>query len=232
MLWEHVNGAIGSLWARREDSPEYAGLIEYLTQCRDVVRAELKRQTLQGAEPDTVRLPRIESAERQMEFENLIHEMRDTDALKPFLGRWDKPWRVVSDGEEGAFAWWRETCAEELQNVFILDASYPIRELCTLDPTIRTLPHLSEETLLGLKRYDRVTVHQMIRGGGRSGMTRALGGTDRTLIDDTVALVKSIPQNESILIFGFKPRDEQGSRQAQGSGHAADRRRGTGGRGR
>ncbi|WP_377158399.1 hypothetical protein ACFJIX_05845 [Roseateles sp. UC29_93] len=91
----------------------------------------------------------------------------------------------------------------ELDNIAVLDASYPIRELthnhAILDGTT--------SAMRTCKRYDRVSVRQLCLATGR---TTLQTHPDRLkeMVSALAASVADIPMDEAILIFTFKGDDD------------------------
>lgn len=97
----------------------------------------------------------------------------------------------------------------ELNKVAILDASWWIRELERLDDTIQDVtthihPHL--------KKYSKVTVHQMMFSGSRTSITHDLGGKSeqRKISKELASVIKPIPSNQAVLVFTYKKRGSSG----------------------
>lgn len=55
---------------------------------------------------------------------------------------------------------------DELENILVLDASYPIRRLCQLDSSMMRGGRFGEN----IKRFDNVVMHSMKASSGRSFM--------------------------------------------------------------
>jgi hypothetical protein len=98
----------------------------------------------------------------------------------------------------------------ELKNILVLDASYPIRQLEKVDPTLHNAEDLPSCKAYGvkfaeLKRFDHVTLYRMAQHGGRSSIA-----TDkkkmRKILLDTVKVIQDIPKTEHVLVFVYKDR--------------------------
>jgi hypothetical protein len=90
----------------------------------------------------------------------------------------------------------------------VLDASYPIRQLCRLDPTLTPAGRFSDAEV---KRFDHVTIRQMFAASGRHSVARSFQQArreKRAVSLEVAEVVKKIPADEAILIFTFKsPQD-------------------------
>lgn len=106
--------------------------------------------------------------------------------------------RIVSC-EGGGVIRYTLTVPPELSNVVILDASYPIDELGKADPSIVPAPSFCES----VKLWDRVTMHHLRAGAGRSTVGPNIGEYAK----EVAALVATLPPTEAVLIFTFLDRD-------------------------
>lgn len=97
---------------------------------------------------------------------------------------------------------------EALNNILVLDASFPIRKLCHYDRTIKsaeTRPGLTQDGVPpfhSLKRFDHVNLYRLKTYGGRYSMEKRF--KDKTMAKEVAQVVKDIPTDESILFFVFK----------------------------
>src|SRR5262249_9560396 len=127
----------------------------------------------------------------------------------------DEPIRVVPTANGGVVSY-TVSVPPELRNIIILDASHPVRRLIQLDKSIhdaeKELPEVRNigVPLSGLKRFDRLIVHQMFAGGGRSTMAEDFAkpyASDRKTTREIIEIVRQVPGDEAVLIFVYKDRD-------------------------
>ncbi|MBL8539001.1 MAG: hypothetical protein JNK68_01390 [Betaproteobacteria bacterium] len=157
-------------------------------------------------EPQPIRIPRPESFEVQCLIEHHLDEDERWAPLRSLLHGWDRDLRVVRHQGGGAI-WYDLAVSHTLDRVFILDASFVLRELARADTTVRELPHLGGERLAALKRYDDLAVYRLSLPGGRHSMTHRFETKGKAkwiaLLVDTIA---AIPKDEGVILFTFKPR--------------------------
>jgi len=206
-----LNGAIGYLggiW-RGAGNEEQAAVLSWLKAARDSVE-----RTLETATPDrpvTVALPELPDASL-LAFRKVLPRCPVVSPVFDLLDFCREELRALPTNERGV-VWYQMAVPRDIRNIIVLDASYPIRQLVKADPTIRDAEeHLDPIKRIGkrlsqLKRYDNVTLHQLFAGGGRETMQRDFSTTtERKAIREAVRVVKTIPQDEAVLIFVFKDR--------------------------
>jgi hypothetical protein len=121
--------------------------------------------------------------------------------------------RVLSTGQGGGIVQYTVAVPRELRNILVLDASHPIRKLVHLDRTIQDAEtKLTHDKKLDvpfskLKNFGDVTIKQMYAHGGRNSMSRDFSKlpTARSITKEIAEVVKTIPTDESVLVFVFKP---------------------------
>ncbi len=126
------------------------------------------------------------------------------------------PVRVLNVGQGGLVSY-VVSVPEEIDNILVLDASYPIRRLVKLDPTIRDAEtHVDacrnlDTPMSRIKRFDRVTIRQAFAGGGRETMEDNFRKEDKSVLREVVGVVRDqISSNEDVLIFTYKHRHRSG----------------------
>jgi len=87
-----------------------------------------------------------------------------------------------------------------LENIAVLDASFPVRELCKADPTI---VNRSTEAMRTFKSYEDVLVRQHIAPTGRCQFEGSKAERQKAL-QVAVNIIAGIPKNEPILVFTYK----------------------------
>jgi hypothetical protein len=111
---------------------------------------------------------------------------------------------------------YRIVIPDSLHNMIVLDASYPIRQLEKLDGTLKdaeTLPFCQRERISfdNLKRFDFVTLYRMANRGSRTSAAHNKTKMKR-LMQDTVDVIKSAPEDEGVLVFVYKEKDGRDSK--------------------
>lgn len=142
--------------------------------------------------------------------------MKARDEAMSFLGLLGAEVRVVAT-EQGGVVQFRKVVPDELHTVLVTDASYAVRTLTRLDPTLlnaeSVLPAFKALgfSLAEVKDWRRVTFAQLHQGGGRSTM-RALfrrPRVDRWLSDEIVKLVRSRSAEEAWAFVTYKQRPNE-----------------------
>lgn len=137
-------------------------------------------------------------------FRSLLGKSEEWESLRRLLDVVGAPLRLMLTAQAEGIVRYQISVPPELENVLILDASYPIRELVQLDSSITDC---TPPTVREVKRFDRVTVHQMRHASGREATTKNFSKprqTDRTMSREIVKIVAETPSDTAILIFTFK----------------------------
>lgn len=213
-----LRAAIASLAVlveRREGSRE---LLDYLNSGMAQIDEALTTAKLH----DAPQIVSVESPtqERMTAFRSLLPRRGSMQPVSTLLDLAGESLRVVPTSEGGA-VWYQVAVPRALRNVLVLDASYPIRDLCRADSSIldaqdhlAELQHLGRDaagrklTLSGLKSYEHVELRQLRIAGGRDSMERdfARDPWDRRTTKEIVDVVKAVPATEAVLVFVFKAR--------------------------
>lgn len=146
--------------------------------------------------------------ETEQDYERVFRKAGHT-LLADFLAANGLPFRMFKYGKAAVISY-RVVIPEALENIIVLDASYPIRRLEQTDTTLHNaedLPSCAGVTFDTLKRFDRVALYRMAKRGSRTSAVQ-----DKTkmkhLMKDVVHVVKSIPRDEAILVFVYKEHSE------------------------
>ncbi len=136
------------------------------------------------------------------------------DAISRFLRIANLDLRMVRSGK-AAIVTYRIVMPEQLQNVVVLDASFPIRKLVHYDKTIRnaeTLPSVSKMGIRfhDIKKYDHVALYRLRSYGGRTSMEKGFRG-DRNMVKEVVKVVQTIPTDEAVLLFVYRLQQKGGT---------------------
>ena len=200
----------------RLDLSKVAPLVTWLKASYQLLITEEAKQRL-GSQASSVSLQQLTSADH-MYFSSLAKakaigrsrgEWRgDLEAL---LGMSKAPVRVSIAGGESVVQY-QDAVSRELTNLVVLDASYIIRQLVRLDPTLQDPKfYVLRETL---KSYSDVTLHRLNYYGSRD----AAENPQKLLkVATEIALViKDIPVDQAICLFTFLNRDSRKPSHANG----------------
>ncbi|MEJ1389751.1 MAG: hypothetical protein RPU34_02475 [Candidatus Sedimenticola sp. (ex Thyasira tokunagai)] len=151
---------------------------------------------------DPIQLSEIEI---KSALKEVLGSKSQKDSILNFLKNTGDSLRVIRTRQNDAFLKYEVIIPEELTNLVILDASYPIRELCKLDETIKEI-----ETGFQ-KDYSPVEIHWMESRSGRGYIQeQAEKGQESVLFSEIVQIVQSTLNDhpdEGILLFTFKTRE-------------------------
>jgi hypothetical protein len=139
-------------------------------------------------------------------FKELLGNYDKLETLRSLLDLNGYAFRIVSTEQGAGIVTYDLAIPQEIQNVIILDASFNIRELQKMDPSIRKAAYYSDHAV----SYGNVTVHQLRHPSGRHSMTNEFKKTrreDRLVSLEITEVVKEIPEDEGIIIFTFKARE-------------------------
>jgi hypothetical protein len=123
-------------------------------------------------------------------------------ALLEFVDMTPQPLAVVSTYEANGVITYEVKVPTQLESIAVLDASYPIRELCKMDPEMTQGLDLSHD----LKRYDQVTVKLSAKGSGYETVTADARKRDGFYAAMVVQAVQAAGPDASVLVFTFKQR--------------------------
>lgn len=194
-----------AVWSCKEGSIEKKTL-EYLKECNSIIDRHLEDKT-DGDAPVLIDLPKV-TPELLNEMSLLLdRQTRHGDSSKMLLDICTEQVRATKLNAGGILSY-EVSVPSELENILILDASYPVRELMKIDNTIKDI---SKEYNLGLKvpldkikTFSNVTINYMKAAGGRNAMEKAFG--DTKVINDIIKVIKETPENEKVLVFVYKTK--------------------------
>lgn len=199
-----VRSDLAYLTERTMGRGDCIGLLAYLVEARDIiVKAVAEAKGKRDA--TTVILPSLDEIQHQG-YTELLRGLPMADTLSNLVALSGETLRVALTPQSAGVLWHVVAVPEELKNVLVLDASYPIRKLCHLDPTLQPGSKLSDTAV---KRFDNVTIHQMFSYGGRNSAEKSFRESrreNRLMSREIVEVVKGIPPTEGILLFTFKRR--------------------------
>ncbi len=194
-LKEHVRG--------RPDELQYQPLIRFVEQAVQRVMTALQQcktdtrfsPIITVDPPDWVTLDG---------FRALLGRSEEWESIRRLLDLVGTPLRLMLTAQAEGIVRYQISVPPELENILILDASYPIRELVQLDASIiDSTPSYVKE----VKRFDHVVIYQMRHTSGREATTKNFAKaryTDRTISREVIKLVKQADPQKAVLIFTFK----------------------------
>jgi hypothetical protein len=190
----------------RGKSTDCTGLIQYLDACVGLITRALEEVRLAGQPLGrSIVLPELATVELAG-YEALLGHSAEWEPLRDLLRLSPHELRVMTTQQDNGVVWYQLSVPAELENVLILDASYPIRKLVQLDKTIICDSKYADKEV---KRFDQVTIHQMLAFGGRHSISESFRHQHKEKRDvsrEVVEIVKTTPTEKGILIFTFKAR--------------------------
>lgn len=190
----------------RGKSADYTGPITYLEGCVSLITSALDEVRLAGQSMgNTVTLPELAPVEIAG-YEALLGHSAEWEPLRDLLRLSPHELRVMTTQQHDGVVWYQLSVPAELENVLILDASYPVRKLVQIDKSIICdSKYASKE----VKRFDQVRIHQMLAFSGRHSISesfRQQHKEKRDISREVVEVIKAKPPETAILIFTFKAR--------------------------
>jgi hypothetical protein len=199
-----IESALGWLtkWTAGGSGPEVE-VVAYLRECLGLICHELDAQKQHRRKPQSVRLPCLSGFELHR-YGKLLCGRVQTTPLSTFLTFGQRDLRVVPVSQGGgAVVTYDIAVPRELDNVVVLDASYPIRQLERLDRSIRPAPDYNG----AVKRYDNVVIKHVRHGCGRGAMERSFDHEDaeeRRVSQELCDVISRIDPEEGVIVFTFK----------------------------
>ena len=134
------------------------------------------------------------------------HTNWQRELLKELLSMANSPIRLTMGGTVGsqkgqAVVSYEVTVPASFTNMVILDASVTIRELASMDTSVKVV-----EANMIQKDYSSVNIHQLFNNGGRDSLTKDFAKetlVERRTSQEVIAVIKSKP-TEPFLIFTYK----------------------------
>lgn len=168
-----VRSAVDGVTSHAEAKPELVPAVEYLQAAVTAMRECLDRAALLG-DPKGLPLELPELHPEVIEHWKALlakssRPRADVEVLQLFLDVSQLPLQVLTMTQGGGAVAVRQAVSHQLDNVVILDASTPIRDLVSLDPSVRVFSPIP----MDLKSFERVEVMQLLAAGGRSSMEQS-----------------------------------------------------------
>lgn len=130
----------------------------------------------------------------------------DVEALQQLLEVSQLPLQVLAMPGGGGAVALRAAVSDQLENVVILDASAPVRQLVALDPTVRLYGPMPDN----LKSFEDVEVRQLLAAGGRTSMEQGFSSsraeTSKAAREVVAMVADELARDPSrcFLVFTFK----------------------------
>jgi len=179
-------------------------IVAHLRECLALLCQQLDAQKRHRRKPQSVRLPCLSEFELGR-YGKLLGRRIHTKPLSTFLKLSQRDLRVIpaSQGVGGAVVTYDLTVPRELGNVVVLDASYPIRELERLDPSIKLVPDFDG----AVKQYDNVVINHLRYACGRGAMEQSFDedtAEERRVSRELCDVISHIDPEEGLIVFTFK----------------------------
>jgi hypothetical protein len=210
-----VESALGALRPDAKRLQELRAPVDYLQRAVDIVNEALK--TAQSASDPLnrgipIELPEERNYEVFANWKDAIARARflsppQADILCRLLDVSQEPLQVLPLAQGGGAVAVRQAVSDMLANVVILDASTPIRDLVSMDPTIAVAgsPNVSR-----IKSFENVEVCQLAASGGRSSIEKTITQEAKevsSLGREVAAIIARELQDDParcFLVFSFK----------------------------
>ena len=183
-------------------------IYNYMTEVKKILETE-EEEFHQGLNLRMIDMPSLDPSLAAF----YVREWKKYGMIAEFLKAANLPLRILQVGTSAVVSY-QVVMPDALKNVLILDASFPIRKLEHFDKTIQ-----NAETELNLKRqrvdfseiktYDQVELFRLKSYGGRNSMEKRF--KDRQMAKEVVAVVKTIPVTDAILLYVYKTNQMGGT---------------------
>lgn len=187
--------------AGRDD--QTSSFVSWLKKSYDLLAQEEQSQKT-GTPASVITLPHLSdeettSYEKLAEYRNRDKRTEWRQHLRDLLGMALDPVRVSIAGGEAVLQF-SDTISKQLNNLVVLDASYRIRELVRIDPTLHEPPFFVHRH--NLKSYEDVTLHRLNYYGSR--VAAETPDKSRKVAKEIALVIKDLPIDEGICLFTFK----------------------------
>ena len=199
---DQAKGWLEPLVKRHANVPtETSDAYAYTARCIELLDEELAAQIKRSPQP--VQLPALDS-ETQEQYIAALKELQ-VRPLRHLVSWSQSPMRVVATNSGGGSCWYKLSIPHDLKSVCVLDASLVIRQLPKIGERLQTDTAFRGE----IKTNANVEIAQMFWRSGRRAMEAAFTPKreDRTISKEVIEVVKSIPQDQGIIIWSFKHRE-------------------------
>ena len=215
-----IRSAFGGLKILAKYKPTLKPVAKYLGGCLKTLNKECESQDKKNNEPQILEMLTQLSTDdykghkKALESKAVLNSPINPYSLIEFLIISQSSLRVYNaDNSETQVITYEIKVPEELENILVLDASHDIRQLSNgnakhINKADENSPYINKQN--ARIDYSNVTVHYLENGAGRTTFTREQSKSileERRFSMEVAELVKTIPENEAVLIFTFKARD-------------------------
>jgi len=187
---------------------QHGEIHNYMAECLAIIRAA-EEHFFNGMSPKMIPQPYIDPSLAAF----YVRDFRKYGLISEFLKAANIPLRMVKAGTT-AFITYNVVMPESLKNVIVLDASFPIRKLIHYDDTMQDAEKALNLKRQGvdfstIKKFDHVEILRLKSYGGRNSMEKRF--KDRQMAKEVVAVVKTLPTTDSILLYVYKQNQMGGT---------------------
>lgn len=201
-----LRGEIANLKAIYRDTEKsalLAPLFDYLSHCMEQISIG-QEEFKNGHRTSLEFIFRLPDELRERNLQGLFDYRGKPQLIKRFLDLHGERLLIVKTKQDTAIAFLNERIPSDLENVMVLDASFPIRELALMDTRLSDCtPPLASR----VKNFDNVIVHQMKLASGRESTQADFQQHDRSQrvrLNEILKVIESTPRDKSILLVTFK----------------------------
>lgn len=205
-----VRAAVEGLAPFAEAKPELTPVVSYLKGAVGAIQQRLgETSRLARAAGLPLELPEVHAEVLDLWRTILGRSGRprsDVEVLQQLLEVSQLPLQVLTMPGGGGAVALRAAVSDQLENVVILDASAPVRQLVALDPSVRLYGAMPEN----LKSFEDVEVVQLLAAGGRASMEQGFSSsrseTSKAAREVVAVVAEELVQDPSrcFLVFTFK----------------------------
>lgn len=187
---------------RRMD--EHAEISNFLTETKAIIEAA--EDTYDPIDITTIQQPSLDPR-LAAHYQRFFATKDGGKVVSEFLKAANLPLRMLKSGNT-AIVSYQVVVPEALNNILVLDASFPIRKLCHFDSSITSaeaVPNLKKAGVprfATLKRFDQVSLYRLKTYGGRFSMEKRF--KDKAMAKEVAEVVKTIDPSEAVLLFLYK----------------------------
>lgn len=185
---------------------EVAPFITWLKQSHDLLANEEKSQKA-GSKAKEIYLPPLSEIQATTYGGYAQYSRKDKRSewrqmLRSLVAMAADPVRVSLAGGEAVLQF-SDAVSKQLTNLVVLDASYKIRELVRIDPTLQEPDFFVHKH--NLKSYEDCTLHRLDYFGSRIAAETPVRAAK--VAKEVAIVIKGLPLNEAICLFTFKWQD-------------------------